>query len=226
MFYHLSHYAEYVLRSTILKFLFIKLTNYVETDAFYIDATTPVSTQLLLTLPSTVPLPVGAMILTTFGRKIGHWKWTMLASVVSMVLWGALLALITPYNKGLMIAFVALNQLSYGWAAYLSVTYTQLGVDQESLGISGGLAGTARYAGGAVASAAFSSAINNGILKRGAELIPKAALDAGLPQSLLKKVEAAASGGAVALSAIPGVSTEVVDAVVDAYKWSVAYGLR
>ncbi|CAK7236483.1 hypothetical protein SBRCBS47491_009653 [Sporothrix bragantina] len=195
-------------------------------NAFYIDATTPVSTQLLLTLPSTVPLPVGALILTYFGRKIGHWKWTMLGSVVSMVLWGALLALITPYNKGMMIAFVALNQLSYGWAAYLSVTYTQLGVSQENLGISGGLAGTARYAGGAVASAAFSSAINHGIISHLPKLVPAAALAAGLPESLLEQVVAAASSGAAALQAIPGVSDDVVVAVTDAYKWCVAYGLR
>ncbi|KAL1887133.1 hypothetical protein Sste5346_010422 [Sporothrix stenoceras] len=173
-----------------------------------------------------IPLPVGAMLLTAFGRKIGHWKWTMLASVVSMVLWGALLALITPYNKGLMIAFVALNQLSYGWAAYLSVTYTQLGVAQENLGISGGLAGTARYAGGAVASAAFSSAINHGIQTRMPQLIPAAAVTAGLPNELVEQVVAAAPGGAAALEAIPGVSDEVVAAVVEAYKWCVANGLR
>src|SRR5690348_11909302 len=97
----------------------------------------------------------GAMCLTAFGRKIGHWKWSMLASMASLVIWGSLLALITPYNKGMMMAFVSLAQFSYGWAAYLSVTYTQLGVPQHMLGISGGLAGTARYAGGAVASACY-----------------------------------------------------------------------
>ncbi len=150
----------------------------------------------------------------------------MLASVVLMVLWGSLLALVTPYNKGLMIAFMSLGQLSYGWAAYLSVTYTQLGVSQENLGISGGLAGAARYAGGAVASASFSSAISNGIAKRSAQLIPQAALTAGLPQALLEQVTKAASGGSAALSQIPGVTKDVVSAVSDAYKWSVVYGLR
>lgn len=150
----------------------------------------------------------------------------MTISVASLVTWGSLLALITPHNKGMMIAFVALAQLSYGWAAYLSVTYTQLGVPQEMLGISGGLAGTARYAGGAIASACYSTAIANGQASKAAELIPKAALEAGLPEASLEAVAAAAAGGAKALSEIPGVTPAVIEAVVDASKWASANGLR
>ncbi|KAF7559284.1 hypothetical protein G7046_g4883 [Stylonectria norvegica] len=195
-------------------------------NAFYIDATTSTSEQLILTLPSSIPLVLGSITLTVFGRKVGHWKWSMTVSMASLVLWGSLLALITPYNKGLMISCVALAQFSYGWAAYLSVTYTQLGVPQEMLGISGGLAGTARYAGGAVASACYATAIANGIAKRGAQLIPKAALDAGLPESSLTQVMAAAGSGSAALSKIPGVTEEVINAVTVAYKWSAAFGLR
>jgi hypothetical protein len=196
------------------------------TDAFYVDSTTPLSTQLLLTLPANVALPIGSMLLISFGGKIKHWKWQMVISTFSLVLWGSLLAMMTPYNKKTMITFVTLSQLSYGWAAYLSVTYTQLGVPQLMLGVSGGLAGTARYAGGAVASACYSTAISNGIAKKGAELIPKAAMGAGLPEASVKAVIAAAGSGAAALSKIPGVTAEVIDAVSTAYKYSVAYGLR
>ncbi|KAF2801809.1 MFS general substrate transporter [Mytilinidion resinicola] len=195
-------------------------------NAFYIDANTSISTQLLLTLPANLALPLGAMLLVIFGRKIGHWKITMIASTFSLVLFGTLLAMMTPYNKVTMITFVTLSQLSYGWAAYLSVTYTQLGVPQTMLGLSGGLAGTARYAGGAVASACYSSAISNGIAKKGAELIPKAALAAGIPQSSMAAVSAAASLGAAALEKIPGVTPQGAEMVGTAYKYAVAYGLR
>ena len=195
-------------------------------DSFYIDATTPVSEQLLLTLPNSLPIPFGAMLLSVFGNKIGHWKWQMVISTFSLVLWGSLLALINPNNKGMIIAFVTLCQASYGWSVYLSVTYTQLGVPQEMLGISGGLAGTARYAGGAVAAACYSSAIANGIATKGAQLIPRAALDAGLPESSLTQVVAVAGQGAAALSNIPGVTQQVIDAVGVAYKYSAAFGLR
>lgn len=182
---------------------------------------------MLLTLPPNLGLPFGAILLMAFGNKIGHWRWTLIISVSSLVLWGSLMALITPTNKAMMIAFVCLGQISYGWAAYLAVTFTQLGVPQEFLGISGGLAGLARYAGGAVASASYSSAIGNGIHKRGWELIPSAARDAGLPEESLETLMSAViSGGPGAISKIQGVTPQVTEAVAMAYKWSVAFGLR
>ncbi|TPX13597.1 uncharacterized protein E0L32_006068 [Thyridium curvatum] len=193
---------------------------------FYIDANTSVSEQMLLTLPPNLGLPFGAALLTIFGNKIGHWRWTLIASVFSLVLWGSLMAMITPDNKGLMIAFVFLGQTSYGWAAYLAVTFTQLGVPQTMLGISGGLAGLARYAGGAVASACYSSAIGNGVTSKGAELIPKAALNAGLPSSSLGQLMKAVPQGAAAISAVPGVTPQIAQAVNTAYKYAAAFGLR
>ncbi|PGH28269.1 hypothetical protein AJ80_00160 [Polytolypa hystricis UAMH7299] len=195
-------------------------------NTFYIDETTSTSTELLLTLPANVSLVVGAVVLTVFGSRVGHWKWSMTASTVSLCLWGSLLALITPHNKAMMITFVALVQFSYGWAAYLSVTYTQLGVPQEMLGMSGGLAGTARYAGGAVASACYSTALANGLAKKGAELIPKAAMEAGVPQAVFDQVVAAAASAESVLAKIPGLDRAMIDAVRGAYKESVAYGLR
>ena len=195
-------------------------------DNFYIGPDTSVSEQLLLTLPGSLPLVAGAMCLTAFGRKVGHWKWSMTVSMASLTLWLALLALITPYNKGLMITFVTLAQFSYGWAAYLSVTYTQLGVPQEMLGISGGLAGTARYAGGAVAAACYSAALARGISSKAPELIGIAASETKIPASLLNQVLQAASGGVPALSAIPGITSEMAEAVSVAYKYAVAHGLR
>jgi hypothetical protein len=88
-----------------------------------------------------------------------------------MVVFGALLALGNPKRKGMMIAFVFLcqvrtqisvrpdvcplaklyTQVGFGWAQYLSIAFIQFGVPQVELGISGGLAGVARFAGGAVA---------------------------------------------------------------------------
>lgn len=182
---------------------------------------------MLLTLPPNMGLGVGAMLLMIFGNKIGHWRWTLVGSVSSLVLWGSLLAMVTPYNKTMMIVFVCLGQISYGWAAYLAVTFTQLGVPQEYLGISGGLAGLARYAGGAVASACYSSAIGNGIRSRGSDLIPSAALDAGFPSSLIEDLTAAViTSGPAALRKIPEATPAVVDAVTMAYKWAAATGLR
>ena len=49
------------------------------------------------------------------------WHWQLTGSVFFMVLFGGLLALGNPSNKGTMIAFVFLSQTGYGWAIYLSI---------------------------------------------------------------------------------------------------------
>lgn len=134
--------------------------------------------------------------------------------------------MITPNNKVQMITFATLGQLSYGWAAYLSVTYTQLGVPQEMLGISGGLAGTARYAGGAVASAAYSTAIANGISSNAPRGIAAAVAANDISQSLLANVTTTAPSGVTALLAIDGVNENAAEAISQAYKHAVAIGLR
>ena len=192
---------------------------------FYIDVTTSTRDQILLSLPSSLPLVFGSITLTIFGRRIGHWKWMMTASTVSLCLWGSLLALITPHNKTLMMVFVCLAQFSYGWAAYISVTYTQLGVPQEMLGTSGGLAGTARYAGGSIAAACYSTALTNGWSQKSAQLVPAAAMKAGVPKAVIDKVIAGVAAPAT-LSQLPGVTAEMITAVTDAYKEAAAFGMR
>lgn len=68
-----------------------------------------------------------------------------------MVVFGALLALGNPERKSMMLAFVFLSMTGFGWAQYLSIAFIQFGVPQVELGISGGLAGVSRFAGGAIA---------------------------------------------------------------------------
>lgn len=94
----------------------------------------------VLTLPQNVGLVFGAMLLSAFGSKVGHWRWTLTGSVTIMVVFGALLALGTPDRFGMVVAFVFLSEVGFGWAQYLSIAYIQFGTDQVELGISGGLA--------------------------------------------------------------------------------------
>jgi hypothetical protein len=183
------------------------------------------------------------MLLICFGNLIGHWKATLIVSFVGMVIWGGLIALVTPYNKGLMIAFTFLEQTFFGWAQYESVAFTQLGkhycppfiflgssayrdlgVKQVDLGISGGLAGVARYAGGSFAQAIFVTVLSNTQASRAAVTIPAAAIKAGLPVSAASQLLAALPLGTAAQ--VPGVTPEILAAVADAFKWSYAYGLK
>lgn len=108
--------------------------------AVFYDPTGSVREAVILTLPQNLGLTFGAVLLSVFGTKIGHWRWTLTGSVAIMVIFGAMLALGTPDNKNMIIAFTFLSMTGFGWAQYLSITYVQFGTDQKELGIAGGLA--------------------------------------------------------------------------------------
>jgi hypothetical protein len=107
---------------------------------FFTNETTDFREAIILTLPQNLGLTLGAVLLTLFGTTIGHWRWTLTGSVTIMVVFGALLALGTPDRKGMMIAFIFIAEIGFGWAQYLSIAFIQFGTDQVELGISGGLA--------------------------------------------------------------------------------------
>ncbi|KAF2840344.1 MFS general substrate transporter [Patellaria atrata CBS 101060] len=195
-------------------------------NVFYITPTTSRSETLLLTLPGNLGLVFGACLLIGFGNLFGHWKWTLVASWCGMTLFGGLMAMVTPYNKGTMIAFTFLMQTFFGWAQYESVAFTQLGVHQHDLGISGGLAGVARYAGGSLAQAIYVSILANTQSARARTTVPAAAIAAGLDAANGEQLLGAFALGSEALMAVPGITPEILGAASEAFKWSYAHGLK
>jgi hypothetical protein len=195
-------------------------------NVFYITPTTSRSEELLLTLPGNLGLVFGSVLLMSLGNLIGHWKWTLTASWIGMSLFGGLLAMVTPYNKGTMIAFAFLMQTFFGWAQYESIAFTQLGVPQIELGISGGLAGVARFAGGSLATAIYTTVLTNTQTSKAAELVPAAAEAAGASSANAQALLAAFPLGADAIAQVPGVTADIIAAASDAFKWSYAYGLK
>jgi hypothetical protein len=82
-------------------------------NVFYLSPTTSRSTELLLTLPPNVGLVFGACLLMAFGNLAGHWYWTLIISWTGMTAFGALFALVTPYNKELMIGICCVAASMY-----------------------------------------------------------------------------------------------------------------
>ena len=119
------------------------------TTVLYTNGGTDWRYAIVLTLPQGLAIAFGAFLLSTLGSKIRHWQWQLTGAVFIMVLFGSLLGLATPTNKGTMIAFLFLSQVGFGWGIYLSIAITQMGVDQKNLGVSGGVSGAIRYAAGA-----------------------------------------------------------------------------
>jgi hypothetical protein len=195
-------------------------------NVFYITPTTSRSTEMLLTLPPNVGLVFGALLLIAFGNLLGHWKWTLITTWTGMTLFGALMGLVTPFNKGLMIAFCCINATFFGWAQYESVAFTQLGVPQQDLGFSGGLAGMARYAGGSLAQAIYTTILTNTQTRRAATTLPAAAVSAGMTQENAQKLLAAFPLGATAIAAVPGTTAEALAAASLAFQWSYAHALK
>lgn len=101
-----------------------------------------------------------------------------------------------------------------------------IGVKQIDLGISGGLAGVGRYAGGSLAQAIYVTILSNTQSSRAAITVPAAAIAAGLPESSASQLLAAFSLGTDALMAVPGVTPEILAVAGDAFKWSYAHGLK
>ena len=139
---------------------------------------------------------------------------------------GGMMALVTPYNKGMMIAFAFLEQTFFGWAQYLSVAFTQLGVHQHDLGMSGGLAGVARYAGGSLAQAIYVSILTNVQSARAAATLPQAVIDAGGSVATASALLAAFPLGSTAIAEVPGINDKILAAAGSAFQWSYAYGLK
>ncbi|OAL05350.1 MFS general substrate transporter [Phaeosphaeriaceae sp. SRC1lsM3a] len=197
-----------------------------QVGVFFTNATTDYKYAIVLGLPGNIGLCFGAFLLTVFGHRIGHWKWTLTASVTIMVVFGALLGLGNPERKGMMIAFVFLCQVGFGWAQYLSIAFIQFGVPQHELGISGGLAGVARFAGGAVAISVYQTILTNVQSSKAAELVPRAVTAAGLSADAVPAFLAALPLGATALAKVPGITNEIIAAGGAAFQQAYVVGLR
>ena len=179
-----------------------------------------------LTLPQNLGLVFGAVLLTIFGHRIQRWRWTLTASVSIMVVFGALLALGKPTNKNTIMALVFLAETGFGWAQYLSIAYIQFGADQVELGISGGLAGVARFAGGAVAISVYTTILSNVVSKEAVKKVIPAVMQAGGSQQVAVEILTALPLGASALANIPNATKEMIAAAGAAFQQAYVVGLR
>ncbi|KAI9741405.1 MAG: peroxiredoxin prx5 [Cirrosporium novae-zelandiae] len=172
---------------------------------------------IALSLPQGFAILFGALLLSAFGSKLKHWQWQLTGSVFVMVLFGSLLGIVTPNNKGTMIAFIFLCQTGFGYALYLSIALCQMGVEQKDLGLSGGISGVFRFAAGAIGTAVYTTIFNNKLTEWLAKLVPKAAIAAGLPESKVTDLMSAVGTSALSTTYSSKVVAAVDMAVKNAY---------
>ncbi|KAJ5518785.1 Major facilitator superfamily domain general substrate transporter [Penicillium expansum] len=166
---------------------------------FYTNGGADWKYSVILSLPQGFAIFFGAILLTCFGSTLRHWHWQLTGSVFVMVVFGSLLGIVTPTNQGTMIAFIFLSQAGFGWALYLSIAITQMGVEHKNLGVSGGISGCIRFAAGAVATSIYQTVYR-------------------LPESKIPDLMAVVSQGAAAMiSYTPAVVVAAEAALSQAY---------
>ena len=99
-------------------------------------------------------------------------------------------------------------------------------VDQEDLGVSGGLSGVARNGGGVVALTVCSTILANVQASSMKKLVPAAALAAGLPLTSIESLLVALPLGKAALAKVPGLTEKVLAAALAAFQQSYVVALR
>ncbi|KAF2476268.1 MFS general substrate transporter [Lindgomyces ingoldianus] len=195
-------------------------------NVLWTTASTPLSTQLEYTLPQNLGLIFGSMLLWFFGIKIGHWKWQFIAVFGAMTLFGSLMALAKPDNMAMIMVFCFICEGAYGWAQTLSITWIQMGVPQTQLGISGALAGVARWTGGALSSSIYLAILSNVQIEQAGKLISKAVAATGGSQATATALISAIPLGAEAIAKIPGTTEAMVAAAGGAFVQSYVVALR
>lgn len=193
---------------------------------YFTGTTTPPHIVYLLAIVQGLGIFTGAMLLSFLGKHIQHWKYQMLVPITLMTLFGALLAVVTPEKESTAIALAFLVSTAYGYAQYLSIAYIQFGADQTELGIAGGLAGVARYAGGAVAVTAFATILSTTQTKYAVNHVIPAAQAAGASESVASAVLAALPLGAAALEKVQGLTEAIAEAAGAAFVQSYVEGVK
>lgn len=193
---------------------------------YFTTATTPPHIIYLLATVQGLGIFTGAMLLSFFGRRIGHWKLQMGIPITGMTAFGAALSYVTPERLPYGIAFAFLSSMFYGYAQYLSIAYVQFGADQVELGISGGLAGVARYAGGAVSVTLFATILSTVQQSWAGSHVISAAMAAGASMTTAEGVLAALPLGAAALEKVPGLTTAIATAAGGAFVESYVQGVK
>lgn len=181
-------------------------------------------------IPSTFSGVLGGWILPSFVHKIKHVRYQIMLALVIQTTFTASYAAVVPHNKRAWMAMQLFGQSCFTWVTTLAYVSSGLFVPQEELGVSAGLLGTFRSAGGSVGNAIFSTIMTSVANRNLANNIAGAALMAGFPQSGLKELIPAVIMNAVgvphAFDNVPGATSGVITATGQAFKNTYAHAFR
>lgn len=180
----------------------------------------------LVQMPSNWSGILGGWILPSLVHKIKHIRYQIMFALVLQTVFTACYAYALPHNKWMWSVFQLFGQCCFTWVTTLAYVSSGLFVPQEELGVSAGLIGTFRSAGGSVGNAVFSTILTSAVNKKLAPRIIAAALSAGFPADQLDELVPAVietgMGIPGAFTNIPAATSAVIEATGQAFKTAYA----
>lgn len=184
----------------------------------------------VIQIPNGVSGVLGGWVMPSLVHKIRHIRYQILFALVIQAVFTASYAAVLPDNKIAWSIFQLFGQCCFTWVTTLAYISSGLSVPQEELGVSAGLIGTFRSAGGSVGNAIFSTILTSIVNKRLGPSIASAAVMKGFPASDLEKLIPAVIENAVGVpgvfAEVPGATPEVIAATSQALKNTYAYAFQ
>ncbi|ERT01333.1 transmembrane efflux protein [Sporothrix schenckii 1099-18] len=186
-------------------------------------------------IPANFSGVLGGWILPSLVHRIKHVRVQILLALVIQTVFSGAYAAVVPTNKAAWSAMQLFGQSCFTWVTSLAYVASGLFVPVEELGLSAGLLGTFRSAGGSVGNAVFSTIMNSAVNRNLGANIVAAALGAGFNASaaagslnaLVPAVIENAVGVPHAFDTVPGgVSDAVKAATAAAFRNTYASAFR
>lgn len=182
-------------------------------------------------IPITMSGVLGGWILPSFVHIIKHVRGQIIAALVIQTVFTACYAVaLSNFNRAAWMGLGLLGQSAFTWVTTLAYVTSGLFVPQEELGVSAGLLGTFRSAGGSVGNAVFTTIMTSLVNRDLGGNIASAAIGAGFsPEGLSALIPATilnAVGVPGVLAEVPGITPEIAEAASHAFKLTYASAFK
>lgn len=181
-------------------------------------------------IPATMAGILGGWVMPSFVHIFKHIKYQIIFALIMQAAFTGAYAAVVPNNKWAWTIMELFGQSCFTWVTTLAYVASGLFVPVEELGVSAGLLGTFRSAGGSVGNAIFSTILTSVINKNLGNNIAAAALGAGYSptnlEALIPAVINNAVGVPMAFASVPGVTPAVMAATSTAFRESYATAFR
>ncbi|KLP22364.1 putative drug facilitator PEP5 [Fusarium fujikuroi] len=184
----------------------------------------------VISVPASMSGIIGGWIMPSLVHKLKHIRYQFVFALLMQTAFTASYAAVIPNNKTGWTLLPMFGQSCFTWVTVLSYVSSGLLVPQEELGVSAGLMGTFRSAGGSLGNAMFSTILTSIVNRDLGNNIAGAAIGAGyspkdLP-TLIPAVIQNAVGVPFAMAKVPNVTEPVLQATAAAFKNTYAKAFR